>query len=458
MLPTDLFLDPSSRLYCAVLSGLAYVAVCAAIVWRARNRRQQFAAVETAAAGSPTWLVAFASQTGMAEALALHAAQRLNLAGMSAQLAVLDSLTCEQMVRAERVLFIVSTYGEGDCPDNAGRFESMLMSEPAQLAAVYVGVLALGDASYAAYCGFGRRLDAWLLASHAQPLFARIEVDRGDSAALAFWHQQLNHLAGSSDAPDWAAPAFESWQLQGRRLLNLGSQGSPLFELMLVPVSGVLPQWQSGDLVQILALVDTGRHRDYSIASLPDEGGVKLLVRLHCDAQGYIGKVSGWLTQEAAIGESIKLRVRPHRLFRLEENLSRPLIFIGNGSGLAGLLGHLKARIAARQSANWLIYGERNRAHDSLYADTLEGWLSTGSLRRLDRTFSRDGERLRYVQDVLREAADELRIWIANGAALYVCGSLQGMASGVDLALTEVLGDEAVSALKFEGRYRRDVY
>ena len=63
-----------------------------------------------------------------------------------------------------------------------------------------------------------------------------------------------------------------------------------------------------------------------------------------------------------------------------------------------------------------------------------------------------------YVQDRLHEAADELRRWIDEGAALYVCGSLQGMAGGVDRVLREVLGEEALQRLADEGRYRRDVY
>ena len=62
------------------------------------------------------------------------------------------------------------------------------------------------------------------------------------------------------------------------------------------------------------------------------------------------------------------------------------------------------------------------------------------------------------MQDRLREAADELQAWIEDGAAVYVCGSLQGMAAGVDQVLREVLGDAVVEGLVEQGRYRRDVY
>ncbi|EXV59520.1 hypothetical protein, partial [Acinetobacter baumannii] len=48
--------------------------------------------------------------------------------------------------------------------------------------------------------------------------------------------------------------------------------------------------------------------------------------------------------------------------------------------------------------------------------------------------------------------------WIERGAVLYVCGSIDGMASGVDQALIHILGEEQVDELRQQGRYRRDVY
>jgi sulfite reductase (NADPH) flavoprotein alpha-component len=62
------------------------------------------------------------------------------------------------------------------------------------------------------------------------------------------------------------------------------------------------------------------------------------------------------------------------------------------------------------------------------------------------------------VQDRLLECAGEIRAWIAEGAAIYLCGSLVGMAPGVDSTLRSILGDNAVEQLAIEGRYRRDVY
>ena len=172
---------------------------------------------------------------------------------------------------------------------------------------------------------------------------------------------------------------------------------------------------------------------------------------------GRLGIGSGWLTEHASIGAPIALRIRSNRSFHAPEE-NRPMILIGNGTGIAGLRAHLKARAAAGRHRNWLVFGERTRAQDFLFRDDIEGWAGTGVLARLDLAFSRDQEARLYVQDRLREAAGTLREWVAEGAAVYVCGSLEGMAGGVHAALGEALGHEALERLAEEGLYRRDVY
>ena len=134
------------------------------------------------------------------------------------------------------------------------------------------------------------------------------------------------------------------------------------------------------------------------------------------------------------------------------------MVLVGNGTGIAGLRAHLVARIAAGARRNWLLFGERNADRDAFYRDDLAQWRREGWLERFDAVFSRDGGRHRYVQDALQDAADELREWVAAGAAIHVCGSLQGMAPAVDAVLRSALGDAAVDAMLADGRYRRDVY
>ena len=449
-----LTIDPMRWGSALALSG-TYLAMCLAI-WRARAATSQLDAAPA------DWLVVYASQTGSAEYLARRTAETLATSGLDARAVCMSTFDAQALSRSQRILFIASTYGEGDAPDSAARFAThtvnAAMGATPDLTELHYAVLALGDSTYANYCGFGRQLDGWLKARGATPLFELIEVDRSAPAALSAWQHQLSRLGGTSDLPDWEAPGYGEWRIADRSLMNPGSAGAPLYRIALTPVHGGLPAWQAGDLAQVSAPGDPDHPREYSVASLPAEGRLELMVRLQRREDGTAGAASGWLCEQAASEDIVRLRMRAHERFRLGANARRPLIAIGNGSGLAGLRALLKERIDAGVHDNWLLFGERNAAHDFLCRAELEQWLSTGALTRLDLAFSRDQESPRYVQHLLREQADVLRAWVADHAAVYVCGSLQGMAGGVHDALVELLGKDTVDKLAGEGRYRRDVY
>ena len=455
-----IFTHDTTRLALLAAMSLSYAGVCLAPWLRARGKRRAADAAKAALADSRPWLVAYASQTGNAEELATQTAQSLQLAGIAVRLCALADVTAGDLQQAERALLLVSTYGEGDAPDNAAAFMGRCMTRAAgdmALPQLHYAVLALGDRSYGQYCGFGRALDAWLAGQGASRLFERIEVDRSASAAIEQWFQHLSHLAGTSDAPDWSAPAFADWRLTQRRLLNPGSAGGAIYHVELAPLAGDLPDWQSGDLVQVTAPADPSQPREYSIASIPQEGCVRLLVRRMTQADGSPGLGSGWLCEGVDTGQAIDLRLRPNPGFHPPPT-DRPLVLVGNGTGIAGLRAHLQARIAAGARDNWLLFGERSPQHDRPYGQELQRWQADGWLARIDLAYSRDPDAAAYVQHSLRAAGETLRAWVERGATILVCGNASGMAPGVDAVLAEVLGQALHEALRAQGRYRRDVY
>ncbi|XHS79605.1 sulfite reductase subunit alpha [Burkholderiaceae bacterium UC74_6] len=444
------------------LALLATYALLCAAVYR-RHRHQLVAkAAEAAAllpaldAGAPL-LVLHASQTGTAEELAWQTARALHLAGLPVKVAALGEIALAELRAARHALFIVSSYGEGDPPDSAVPFVRAAMQEAASLAPLQAAVLALGDSSYAQYCGFGRVLDTWLQASGADRLFERIEVDREDPAALARWRQRLSHLAGTADMPAFESAPFTPWRLVERRHLNPGSAGEGVFHLEFEPVDAPLPAWEAGDLVQ-LQLEGAEPPREYTVASLPAQGRLALMVRLARHADGSAGLASGWLSERLALNEAVPLRLRAHGSFRVGANGQRPLVLVGNGTGLAGLRAHLLALQERGGASAWLIYGERSAAFDSHYADEIAQWQRDGLLTHVDRVFSRDGGAERYVQHRLAARLERLRQWMNEGAAIYVCGSLEGMAAGVDELLRTSFGPDEIDAWTAQGRFRRDVY
>ncbi|MDD1131096.1 sulfite reductase flavoprotein subunit alpha [Pseudomonas shahriarae] len=460
---------------------------------------------------APAWLIGFASQSGFAEQLAWQTAGQLQAAGLPVKVKPLGSVSEEDLRQSEHALFVVSTFGDGEAPDSARGFERSVLGRDLSLQGLNYSVLALGDRQYQHFCGFARRLHFWLTHQGGNALFAPVEVDSGDQEALLHWQHQLGQITGHAPAA-WASAHYESWTLSRRTLLNPDSSGTGVYLLGLNPPAP--RDWLAGDLVEILprhcpwavehfldglgiagtdeVLVDglarpleqvlasrqlpdnrshlVGLHaqalvealvpvgvREYSIASIASDGVLELIVRQERHPDGSLGLGSGWLTEHAPLGAAISLRLRRNSGFHLPTE-PVPMILLGNGTGLAGLRSLLKARIADGQQRNWLLFGERNIAHDYHCQDELQGWLASGDLALLDLAFSRDQDEKIYVQDRLRESADVLRKWLAEGAAIYVCGSLQGMAAGVDQVLVDVLGSEAVQRLIEQGRYRRDVY
>jgi len=456
----DWITTPARIGYAAALLA-SYAALCGGIAWqRARLRQAARREQQALQSGGPAVLVAYASQTGQAEALAHETARVLHAGGCAVRLWPVEALTPAELHASAHSLWLLSTTGEGDAPDHALPFVRRLLAHAAPLAGHHGRILALGDSAYAQFCAFGLRVQQWLQAQGARA--DAVCMDNGDEAALRDWQaavaELLQALTGQA-ATGWRAPdAPQPWLLRRRTRLNPGSQGGPVYLLEWVPASGPLPAWESGDLVSLAVPADPERPRDYSIASIPQDGSLHLLVRQSQRADGTPGTASGWLCQGMAEGDSLPLAIRAHSGFRLGGNAVRPLVLIGNGTGLAGLASHIRARAAQGRGDQWLLLGERSPAHDALLDAQLQQWLAQGQLARLDRAWSRDPQQPGYVQHLLTREAATLRGWVARGAALYVCGSLQGMAQGVDAALRQALGSAQVDALAAEGRYRRDVY
>lgn len=435
-------------------------------------RRQQPDRAPPANPDRPPIPVVFASQSGQAEAIARDTVARLAARQQAAVLRRIEQDWLDDARRAGQAYFIVSTWGAGTSPAHAESFvQGMGRTAPGALAGVRYRLLALGDRHYPDFCAFGRQLDAWLQHAGAQADAPRIEADALAPEALQAWHDAPDAGSASPQPARPAAtasaarPVAELWQLQAREHLNPGSPGQPLCRITLTPTAPGAQAWQAGDLVDIFPPGPPAAPRSYSIANLPGSGGLELIVRTCLRASGEPGLVSGWLNGGLPPGGTLRLRLRPNPAFHLPALADGPLLLIGTGAGLAGLLGHLRAReqalAASGQAAParcvWLVYGERHPEHDRPCAAEFRHWQESGLLSRLDLCFSRSAEP-RYVQHALQANAGALRDWIGAGATVLVCGSATRMARDVDAALTGILGADTLAALAREGRLKRDVF
>ena len=104
--------------------------------------------------------ILYGTQTGNAEGVAEEAAAAAKAAGFAPHVAELDDISMEQLAQMQNLLIVISTYGEGEMPDNAGLFWGELTSSTApRLESMHFSVLALGDTGYDEFCQAGKLMD-----------------------------------------------------------------------------------------------------------------------------------------------------------------------------------------------------------------------------------------------------------------------------------------------------------
>jgi sulfite reductase (NADPH) flavoprotein alpha-component len=260
------------------------------------------------------------------------------------------------------------------------------------------------------------------------------------------------------------------------RLLSEGADGAEPADADLLDLLEAFPSARP-PLADLVASLPALRPRLYSIASSPraTPGEVHLcvaVVREQRHGRMRNGVASAFLADRAT-GPGDEWRAVPAYIqtshFRPPADPATPVIMVGPGTGVAPFRAFLAERGARGiRGRSWLMFGERNRATDFLFEAELLAWLKDGTLSRLDTAFSRDqGEKV-YVQDRMRESAEDVWRWLQDGAYFYVCGDAMRMAKDVDatlrrIAMTEGRMDEAqardwIVALARQGRYLRDVY
>jgi len=214
--------------------------------------------------------------------------------------------------------------------------------------------------------------------------------------------------------------------------------------------------------------------RMYSIASsqLEHPASVFTIVRV-IRYEAYMrrrqGVCSGQLGDRTPVGTKLPTFLHTNQNFRLPEDNERPIIMVGPGTGVAPFRAFIEHRRAlGAKGGNWLFFGEQHAATDFLYREDFERWQKEGVLTRLDAAFSRDQVNKVYVQDRIRENAEELYAWLERGANFYVCGDAEWMAPDVEKALLDVIahrsggGEQKAMAylaeMKKQKRYLRDIY
>ena len=142
----------------------------------------------------------FGTQTGNSQTVAETAAELAKNNNFATSSAPLDDISMEELQRMENVVFIVSTYGEGEMPDNAHLFwESLSSTTAPKLENLNFGVLALGDTGYDEFCNAGKMIDLRLEQLGAKRLIKRVDCDVDFETPSNLWIDNILPLFNKNE-------------------------------------------------------------------------------------------------------------------------------------------------------------------------------------------------------------------------------------------------------------------
>lgn len=136
--------------------------------------------------------ILYATMTGNARECAEKAAAALEKAGLTVQSHDLATYDPRKLTEETTVLLPISTWGEGEPPDDAvGFFDYVKSLEAPALANLSFAVFALGDTGYEEFCKCGRDFDEMFETLGGRRLLDRVDNDVDFSDALEKWCADL---------------------------------------------------------------------------------------------------------------------------------------------------------------------------------------------------------------------------------------------------------------------------
>ena len=471
-------------------------------------------------------MIVYASQTGTAEKIARAKAAAL-AESEAISLVSMASLNIAMLGNVSKALFVVSTYGEGEPPDAGTRFYHALQrakkSGATPLSNLSFEVIGLGSREYKQFCRFAVSLYENMRLLGGTPLTSLTTLDSGKGEHLA-------HLESLVNEP---SKQIQPWVLAHRKQLNQddtrGLYAITLKQPQSAHENGAAPiTWEAGDIIDIYPDMAHEKEpssefltkpssefwtkhssesltkpltkplrklvgRSYTIASAPEEGDLKLVVREVRKAKGELGYGSGFLTHKLLQKQTAYAQIRKNTNAVITDTQC-PLVLIAAGSGIAGVRAQLAKRAMLKESGPvWIFYGERDSELDNVLSEALSPFHNATCIYKTSTIFSKSSlgsatESKKYVQHMIVEQAEALKAFLGSSSGktisfnsgkapnsskstnsdaspytgrdgqIYVCGNFDGMGKGVDAALRDVLGEAQYSTFIEKRRYHRDLY
>ncbi|KAA6438236.1 FAD-binding oxidoreductase [Dyadobacter flavalbus] len=376
-------------------------------------------------------------------ASAIH--EQLVSSGKAAYVTEMDNYTA--FPKATHMIVMTATYGLGNAPTNASRFETLLERNP-QPQPVRFSVVGFGSHSYPDFCKYAFEVDN--LFAKQQWAVPMLEIHTvNDKSPDEFSHWAAN-WSQHADVPLIVSAGLVTPRLHRPHALTVISKttvsnAEEAFLIRMRPEKQL--DFTSGDLLAIYP-ADDHRERLYSVGKVGND--VQLSVKLHVNGLG-----SEYL-YGLQLGETIDARIDSNAHFHFPENAGT-VVMISNGTGIAPFLGMIDQQPVYTDCH--LYCGFRNEASFALYKNALDRNLADKKLSSLHVAFSREGEK-QYVRDLLARDEAFLMDVLSREGVIMLCGSLS-MQNNVVALLEEICQkhlEKSVSYFQSRSQVLMDCY
>jgi len=353
------------------------------------------------------FVILVGSETGSTYDFATRLFNGLTASGKKVYLTQMNKYSA--FAKAEHIIILTATYGDGEPPTNARKFTELLPTIQ-QPNVINYTVIGFGSTEYPAYCKFAIEVNELL---KTQPEFNQAlplhKINNRESSQFQSWVKDYRSIIETDFIVDTPRPLKVKKKKIDFKVVNRTELNcDDTFLITLKARKNV--NFASGDLLAVLPPT-SDIARQYSIARI--DNYILLSIKKH-----EYGKASTYLYSLNA-GDSIKASIISNAHFHLPSS-SNDVILIGNGTGIAPFLGMIQKD---KKRNIYLFWGGRIKESAQIYED----YLSRASVQNpnlsIHKCFSREQPKL-YVQDLLFEQASTIKNLLECGGTIMICGSL----------------------------------
>ncbi|HET8804654.1 MAG TPA: PepSY domain-containing protein [Aequorivita sp.] len=352
------------------------------------------------------YIILVGSETGTTFDCARRLYNALTISGKKVFLTELNHYST--YAKAKHLLILTATYGEGESPTNARKFESLFksISQPNKISYSVVG---FGSLEYPNYCEFAIEVDSLLqMKEESKAVLPLYKIDDSDFTDFQKWAKKWSAQTGvpiKIEPPKQAKKLKQiTFEVTERTPLNCDDT----FLLRLKPKQNV--KFTSGDLLSVVPQ-GSAVARQYSIAKLGDE--ILLSIKNHKS-----GKASSYLFALKK-GDLFNAAIEVNPNFHFPEGIPSAIL-IANGTGIAPFLGMIEK---SKNIPIKLFWGGRLKESPEIYHSILDNSVLPKTRVVFHTCFSRE-ENSQYVQDLVFQHSGSILDTLTNYGTIMICGSL----------------------------------